>query len=318
MGLAWFTMSLLLIAMLCSAFNFGGVSVIASVLLPACFVINFISVFYMVYKKKYVFILGALLFVLCYPFFFQISSEKRENEHSLSLLSFNVKSFSGNDEIVADNILRFINSINPDVLLLQESTYKIGRKITGYEYHFLGYQKGMGKSLLDIYSKFPIVDNGFLDFPESLNNSIYADLNINGDTVRVYNIHLQSFGFTSNIEPSEIYHKLSKTFNKQIEQAKLIKNHSALTSNHIIISGDLNSTIYSKPYRILSANLKDSFINKGKGLGSTYSFKGFPLRVDYALFDTSIEITYHKNFSLNLSDHEPIYIEFNIPKSLSS
>ena len=304
---------LLILGILSAYINLGAVSVVASVVLPILFLLNIIVACYAVLKKKYRYLIGLIAFLFCFKFFFQWSTESEHTEATLSLLTYNVKAFADEDQQVANNIIKFIDSINPDILLLQESTYKVGRRISGFNYHFLGFREGVEKTLLDIYSKFPIVNKGFVDFPESKNNSIYADLKVKNDTLRIYNIHLQSFAFTSS-NADGVTVKASKTLSKQIEQASLIKAHTKQSKHKVIVSGDLNATQFTKPYRIISEELNDSFFKKGRYLGTTYSLKGYPLRLDYALVDKSLSIHKHENIELNLSDHQPLLIKFSIPK----
>lgn len=307
-------MVILMILGILSAFiNLGAVSVVASVVLPVLFVLNILVACYALFKKRISYLIGLIAFLFCFKFFFQWSTESENTETTFSLLSYNVKAFADEDQQVATGIVKFIDSINPDILLLQESTYKVGRRISGFDYHFLGFREGVEKSLLDIYSKYPIVNKGYVDFPESKNNSIYADLKVNNDTLRIYNIHLQSFAFTSS-SANKVTVKASKTLNKQIEQATLIKEHTKQTKHKVIVSGDLNATQYTKPYRIISEELNDSFFKRGKYLGTTYSLKGYPLRLDYAFVDKSLSIHKHENIELHLSDHQPLLIKFSIPK----
>lgn len=304
---------LLLITGIVSTYlNLGAISVAASVVLPLLFVLNLLVAIYAIFKRRYIYCIGLIAFLFCFKFFYQISSNETV-EDSISLLSYNVRSFDNEDKAVASGILKFIDSINPDILLLQESAYKVGRNIDGFDHHFLGFREGIEKTLLDIYSKYPIVNKGFVDFPESKNNAIYTDLKIENDTIRVYNIHLQSFAFTFG-NTDDISGKFSNTLNKQIEQAQIIKEHSENWNGKVIIGGDLNATQFGKPYRIIAESLNDSFIKKGNGLGTTYSLKGYPLRLDYAFTDKTLNINQHKNINLDLSDHQPILIEFKIPK----
>ncbi|WP_299362318.1 endonuclease/exonuclease/phosphatase family protein [Winogradskyella sp.] len=308
---------LLAIGILSTYFNWGAISVIASVLLPVLFFLNTIIVIYAFRQRKYLYLFSTMAFLLCYNFFYQISLDDENHKNTISLLTYNVRSFANEDAKVANNIIKFIDSINPDILLLQESAYKVGRNIKGYDYHFLGFRKDIEKTLLDVYSKFPIVEKGYVDFPNTRNNTLYTDLVVENDTLRVYNVHLQSFALTSRAV-LDVSEKLSYTFSKQIEQSKAVKAHANKSNRKVIISGDFNATQFSIPYKTLSHGLNDSFFAKGNGLGTTYNLSGFPLRLDYILLNKSLEVTNHKNFDLNLSDHKPILIEFKIPKTSRS
>ncbi len=317
------TLLVFVIGIISSFLDFGIISVFFSVTMPILFVINSALAIYYVFRKKYFHLIGVIIFLLCYNFFFQFSiSTDIKTKDSISVISYNVRSFKqpvhgDSKKNAPTEIKKLVDSINPDILVLQESAYKEGVKIKGYPHIFLGYQKNVHKSLLAIYSKYPIINKGYIDFPNSINNAIYADLIIQLDTVRIYNTHLQSFVFSPHIivnkynDYSYLYN-LNNTIAKQVEQARLIKNHADKSNNKVIICGDFNATPYSQPYRILKKELNDSYVSKGNGFGATYTRIYYPLRLDYFLSDNGIEVLSHKNFDLNLSDHEPIYIKFKI------
>lgn len=316
------TISILVIGIISTYIDFGIISVFFSVVMPIIFTANAALAIYGIFKKKYFYLTGVIFFLLYYNFFFQftiISDIKTKD--SISLMTYNIRSFkqpvaAGNPKQNAlTEIIKFVDSINPDVLLLQESTYKEGRKINGYPHFFLGYRKNVQKSLLTIYSKYPIINKGYIDFSNTMNNAIYADIKIQQDTIRIYNTHLQSFIVAPNIIANKYndynyLNNLNNTITKQIEQAKLVKTHADESNYKIIISGDFNSTPYSQPYRLLKKGLNDSYISNGNGFGATYTRLYYPLRLDYFLSDERIEVINHTNFDLNLSDHEPIFIEF--------
>lgn len=318
-----FAIFTIIIGIISSYFNFGVISVLFSVIMPVLLLINLIAAIYWMLKKRYYYIIGVICYFLCYNFFFQFSYHTNdEAKNSLSIMSYNVRAFKqpvyGDSNLtVITEIKKIVDSLKPDILLLQESAYKEGSKIKDYPYVFLGYRKDVQKTLLTIYSKYPIINKGFIDFSNTYNNAIYADIKIKQDTVRIYNTHLQSFF----ISPYIIAHKyndygylsnLNSTISRQIEQAKLVKNHALKSTNKVIICGDFNATPYSQPYRILKKGLNDSYVSKGNGFGATYTRLHYPLRLDYFLSDKQIEILDHKNFDLNLSDHEPIYIKFKL------
>jgi endonuclease/exonuclease/phosphatase family metal-dependent hydrolase len=50
----------------------------------------------------------------------------------------------------------------------------------------------------------------------------------------------------------------------------------------------------------------DSFSEMGNGYGRTIDFWRFPLRIDFIMVDPSFEVLDHHNYSIDLSDHEPI------------
>ena len=308
---------------LSSYFNFGIITVFFSVVLPILFITNSTIAIHGIFKKKYSNLIGSAFFLILYSFFFQFSFSTNINaKDNISLVTFNVRSFKqpvtgSPKENAFTEIKKFVDSINPDILLLQESDYKKGMNISGFSHTFLGLRENIKKSPMAIYSKYPIINSGFVDFSNTLNNAIYADIKIKQDTVRVYNTHLQSFVFAPHIiankyDDFSYLSNLNNTYTRQIEQAKLVKNHALKSKHKVIICGDFNATPYSKPYRILKKGLNDSFVSKGNGFGATYTSLKYPLRLDYVLSDKRIVALFHNNFDLNLSDHEPIFVEFKI------
>ena len=72
------------------------------------------------------------------------------------------------------------------------------------------------------------------------------------------------------------------------------------------MAGDLNNTAYSWAYKNTKNNLQDTFLEAGEGFGTSYKFKGFPLRIDFIFVDQKIKINTHKKYEIKYSDHYPI------------
>ncbi len=256
------------------------------------------------------------------PFYqFSVVGEKENlKKGSFSIMSFNARSFNSLKQLDIKNvdslIFDFVAEKNPDILCFQECHYMMKRsKALGqYKYKFVDfiYGKHTGKVVQAMYSKFPIVKVDSVDFPSSANNAIYADILLEQDTVRVYNIHLQSFRIVPEIstikneESSKLIAKSRKVMLKQYEQANLIRENMKVTHYKKVVVGDFNNTQYSNVYRIIKGNMTDSFLEKGEKFGRTYNILGFPIRIDYILSDPEFEVLSHQNFNEKLSDHYPV------------
>ncbi|WP_420319827.1 endonuclease/exonuclease/phosphatase family protein [Flagellimonas sp.] len=235
-------------------------------------------------------------------------------------MSFNSRGFNENGQLNIENvdslIIDFVSRKDPDIVCFQECHYAMKRSddLSEYDYKFVDfiYGKHSGKVIQAIYSKYPILKVEAIDFPGSSNNAIYADLLVQKDTVRLYNIHLQSFRIIPKIETiqseksSKLLSRLRKVMLKQAEQAQLIRENMATTHYKKIVVGDFNNTQYSNVYRRIKGDLQDTFLEKGKGFGRTYNLLGFPMRIDYILADEDFEVISHKNFDEKLSDHYPV------------
>jgi endonuclease/exonuclease/phosphatase family metal-dependent hydrolase len=177
-----------------------------------------------------------------------------------------------------------------------------------------------------IFSKFPIIDQGNIVFPNSNNNVVFADIKKGKDIVRVYNMHLQSIKISPDVnEISEnidvidqqksksLFIRISKAFKQQQEQAAIFKEHEKECKYPIIICGDMNNSAFSYVYRNIKGKLKDSFEEAGKGFGATYKFRYYPARIDYIFADETMEVRQFESFSeFQNSDHYPIMAKLSM------
>lgn len=286
-------------------------SLFYSLIIPCLFLLNVIVFIYWFLKKiKYIYIplIGLFVYFVFFNAPIQINIADDNTGEILSLMTFNVRGFGAKSK----KILDFTKSENPDIICFQEfSRYEL-QSFSYYPYNFIGYRPEFKKTLQVIYSKYPIVDKGFVDFPNTKNQTIYVDINFEGEIIRVYNIHLQSYmlgsiRFYSNLENLRMFvDKVNTTQSMQVEQVQIILDHAKMFKGKVVFSGDFNSTQYSSNYKRLKQNKNDSFIESGFGFGATYSRRNYPLRIDYVLVDKGIEVLSHQNFDLKYSDHEPI------------
>ncbi|NNF18452.1 MAG: endonuclease/exonuclease/phosphatase family protein, partial [Flavobacteriaceae bacterium] len=213
-------------------------------------------------------------------------------------------------------IIDFIHNMDPDIICFQE--YDKDQTKYFREHPYKHVYREPYRSSLAILSKYQIIETGSLDFPETGNNAIYADILYKKDTIRVYNMHFQSF----QVIPSRrlltykysgrALGKLSDAFPKQQQQAELLKAHSREVSYPVIISGDMNNNQFSNVYRTVAEDMEDTFEVAGTGYGRSYNFRYFPLRIDFILADEHFETRAHKNFNVKLSDHFPVMASFRL------
>jgi len=227
-------------------------------------------------------------------------------------MTFNTRDFNyrgrakGNS--TGNEIKNFILDQDPDIVCFQE----FGRIVQLGQYPYK-YQTDFpsDKSKQAIFSKYPIVGTGSLEFPNTANDALYADILYEADTIRVYNTHFQSY----KVIPSrlkrirrvtKVYGKMRKAFIKQEEQVQIFVNHRKNSPYRTIVCGDFNNTSFSNVYRIAKGEMQDTFDVKGSGFGKTFDLKFIPFRIDFILVDKSTQILTHQNFYLRLSDHYPV------------
>jgi endonuclease/exonuclease/phosphatase family metal-dependent hydrolase len=244
---------------------------------------------------------------------------------SYNVRLFNVFKWLDRDDI-PDAILEFINEKNPDILCIQEFSNSANIDLKVYRYKYVLMEGKQIKTGQAIFSKFPIIDQGNIVFPNSNNNVVFADIKKGKDIVRVYNMHLQSIKISPDVnEISEnidvidqqksksLFIRISKAFKQQQEQAVIFKEHEKECKYPIIICGDMNNSAFSYVYRNIKGKLKDSFEEAGKGFGATYKFKYYPARIDYIFADETMEVKKFESFSeFQNSDHYPIMAKLSM------
>jgi endonuclease/exonuclease/phosphatase family metal-dependent hydrolase len=263
--------------------------------------------------------------------FYKFSSkEYPENENDFVVMSYNVRLFNLfewlDKDDVPEEILTFINDKNPDILCIQEfsNSAKIDLKVYRHKYIFMeGNRIKTGQA---IFSKFPIIDQGNIVFPNSNNNVVYADIKRGKDIIRVYNMHLQSIKISPDVnEISEnieiinkdksqmLFNRISKAFKQQQQQAEILKEHLKSCEYPIIICGDMNNSAFSYVYRSIKGSLKDGFEEAGTGFGQTYKFRYYPARIDYIFADRKMTVKKFKSFpEFENSDHYPIMAKLSL------
>jgi len=273
---------------------------------------------YWVFKSpKFALLSLAVLGISYFSFgdFLKIGQDALVKDGSFKVMSYNVMGFNRYDHIkipnAGDSISAFIKRINPDILCLQEHSRIRYRQLEQYPYRSET-PYNTKRTVQAIFSKYPIVGKGSLDLPQSANNIIFADITIGSDTIRVYNVHLESFKIVprdtdiSSKESERVYQRIKTTIALQRQQTQLLRKHIAKSPYKVLVCGDFNNTQFSRVFRLISEEMEDSFQTRGSGMGVTYNIWGLPLRIDYILADENYEFLAHFNYENKYSDHEPI------------
>lgn len=281
--------------------------------------LNIIFVIYWVIQLRARFLLSFVVLFISYFYFnvfYEISTplDPKNYSNTLSVLSYNVRLFNayekkGKDKKAFDLVNKMIKERNPDVLCIQEY-YKPNKiDFSGYPYQYIHYKRSNLKLGHAIFSKYPLINKGAFDFSDSFNNTLYADVVKNGDTIRLYNLHLQSHGIIPQVkylqetDTQKLRRRIASSFEKQQNQINAILAHKRKTSHPVIISGDFNNTPFSYSYRKLKDGMKDSFRDRGNGLGTTFLFDKFPLRIDYIFASKKLDVLNFETLEETSSDH---------------
>lgn len=296
---------------------------------PFLILVNLIFLLYWAFRLKKQFLLSFVVLLLGINHVTSIyeistSEDPLPGENDLKVLSYNVRQFNqfewSKDRNVPEKISKFVMTEDPDIVSMQE--YYTGELDIAdrFPHKYIKIKEKAAEFGLAILSKYPIIDSGSLEFPsKSNNNAIYADIVKGNDTIRIINVHLQSFTIKPNFdnlekqESKRVFLGMGQTFVRQERQMEIVRNLIRDTPHPIILMGDFNNTAYSYIYRELkSEGLYDAYKEAGNGLGQTFNLKVFPLRIDYILASESIEILSFENYKLPYSDHYPITAKFRL------
>jgi vancomycin resistance protein VanJ len=286
--------------------------------------------------------------------FFQIRIKHPEPvimENTISLLTYNVRLFNyyqwNKDTTAWQKIIDYIHTEDPDIVCFQEFITLPGtnhdldnlkKKLKPLSYSHVYYTDRVPRKInfgMATFSKYPIVRKKMINFNASLNGSIYSDLVIHDDTIRIYNCHLQSIRlrrdyndlFDSLIfnysgkhldELKDISARMRQAYIQRAEQVDILAKHIQSSPYPVIVCGDFNDTPVSYTYNKLSKNLQDAFIESGSGIGNT--FRGnFPyVRIDYVLYSAPLKLHHYHTEKVNWSDHFPVITNFTFTETADS
>jgi endonuclease/exonuclease/phosphatase (EEP) superfamily protein YafD len=320
---------------------------------PLFLLFNVLFVFYWIYQFKLHLILSLIVILLGYNNLTSLVSfnttETEETNSDFSIMSFNVRLLNKYNWIEKENIdaeiFDYIQKVNPDIVAFQEFIndkkekyfYIKQMKALGYPYyknepgritsHFFG---------LITFSKFKITETGVAYQYGTTNHkstSIYTDIKIKKQTIRVYNTHLNSlkfigedYQFVENITKQNEKETIQKSKNiltkvmvsarKREIEVKAILAHINESPYPCILLGDFNEPPYSYAYPKFSKTLTDPFLTHKFGVGTTFDgIKTIPgLRLDFILHSNTLVSNAFETGPKDLSDHRPITSWFQLPE----
>jgi endonuclease/exonuclease/phosphatase family metal-dependent hydrolase len=240
-------------------------------------------------------------------------------------------------------MLEQIQKQNPDILCLEEFFHSPDSiyynniseiKAMGYPYYYFSYDPDGDYQYIGsaIFSKHPMLDTGLVRYfrPSMTEALVHADIKVNDDTIRVFSTHLQSVQFRQkdyeaineikSAEDSLIDN--SKTLLAKLRKAIILRSSQADIARQImddspypaIFCGDLNDTPNSYTYFTIRGNMQDAFLQKGFGIGRTYSSLSPTLRIDYIFTDDQFRIKQFTRVVKYLSDHFMIMADVELKK----
>ncbi len=259
--------------------------------------------------------------------FIGISFEETAASSAITVMSYNLHQLSGLRKGTKKeqtkrglDFEQFFQDQKPQLLCVQEvgqaNIQPLKDRLKMPYHHSI---KGKGTA---IYSVYPFITQGEVDFGKKINSCLWADVKIGESTVRVYSVHLQSNRVSTladqviqegDLQERETWSDIKGMISKVKQAAKVRARQAELLAIHIkkcphpvIVCGDFNDTPQSYTYRLIADQLHDGFCQKGSGIGTTYAGSIPALRIDFILHDPSIQIWQHKIWRVPFSDHYPV------------
>lgn len=286
------------------------------------------------------------------PFRLSDSFNKNKQDKTLRVMTWNVAQFNVLDNKkhpeVKNQMLDIINDYQPDIACFQEmvaedSTVKDHGHIDEFMEklkfpdQFYSYNSkedfwGYAHFGIIIFSRYPIINKQTVSWYPNDYNSIfqYVDIVKGPDTIRVFNIHLQSLRFSpenlkyidkptvdNNVvlkESKSIIGKFKRGFLRRQTQADRIRAEIEQSPYPVIVCGDFNDVPNSYAYHTIGGGMKNTFVEKGGGLGRTFSSISPVLRIDNIFVDKNFDVQYFLRINKKLSDHFPIIADVQMGK----
>ena len=302
--------------------------------LPLLIIGNLVLLVFWLIRRRWHWALIPLFTILCcIPYsgtYYQPSTydAAAETQSGLKVATYNVSGFNRETTgFIAQDILAEMKRQKVDVLCMQEYNDYSGERHNSDSYKdYFPYMVYGINSRYVIYSRFPIKEHDKIEFPNSNNSAMWANIDVRGFDVRVYNVHLETagahhvMGRASKLEQEgydvrgnrlleAVYGSYTTSIIKRAGQAQLLAEHIKQCDMPIIFAGDFVDVPYSYVYNtLLGDNLVDGFKECGSGLMNTIRNTTM-MRIDYIFHDKSMTgVTYYK-LDLSYSDHYPVFMK---------
>ncbi|MEP6617152.1 MAG: endonuclease/exonuclease/phosphatase family protein [Ginsengibacter sp.] len=324
--------------------------------LPYILFILLLFFFYLLFVKSSWALVSILSITLTWrtvqniiPLHFPSTFGFAKKANTLRIMTWNVEQFEilqhKEHPELKQEMIDLINQFQPDIMCFQEMVagaekkainnipdFKQKLKFSSYYYSFderLDFDASHHFGIM-VFSKNKIINSKTIFHPPHDYNTTfqYVDILLNTDTIRVFNIHLQSLKFsranrqyldkpaantdTTIVESKNILSKMKAAFIRRGIQADFVREEIDNSPYPAIVCGDFNDVPNSYAYETIGKGLQNAFVAKGSGLGRTFSGISPTLRIDNIFAGKEFVIQQFTRVKQKLSDHFPLIADVNL------
>ncbi|OUJ70183.1 hypothetical protein BXP70_25220 [Hymenobacter crusticola] len=295
--------------------------------LPIALGLNLAFVFYWLLRNWRLAVLPLLVAVLTWPHFqrglalhpWRTVEATSTPDNQVQVLSANVRIFNvypqlrDPDLASSRNMVQWLAESSADIICLQEfyneprnmrsrdgnvfrTVEQIGRKAGRHAFVSKSLTNSAGAEFgIAIFSRYPILHRGTISFGKlTQNHAMFADLRLpGGDTIRVYNFHLQSMSMeekdiVQSYSSKSGFEQKSRGLLRRFKRGMIARSVQIDTLVRrfercrypILLCADLNDLPYSYSYDQLADHFQNAWATVGTGVGSTYNGRLPFIRID--------------------------------------
>lgn len=262
---------------------------------------------------------------------------------TLKVMTFNTLNFNNyllvaNDNAISESgnpTFEYIMQEDADIVLCQEAgdlakaeihgvtTYQHAMMLQRYPF------RSVTKRGMAILSKYPFKEIDVAVTDRNQLDLLRYDVDIDGDTLHMFNVHMQSIGLTRH--DKELYRhitegetsgdikeirtsllgKLANAFRLRAKQAEDVRKALDRAEGNVILCGDFNDIPDSYAARTIMGNdMTDAYSHAGLGPTITYHADRLYFRIDHIFYRGNIDALRTWRGPCDSSDHYPMVCIF--------
>jgi endonuclease/exonuclease/phosphatase family metal-dependent hydrolase len=301
-------------------------------LTPWLLLANALLAGYWLLKKKWVHGgISVLILLLGMEYWPRLGSAEGEG---VSVVSLNCHAFIQQGERISPEAAgSYLAGLEADLICLQEFPFA-ARQATAYV-EAIGQATGLGHYYRDkngglaVFSRYPLKGGQGHFFANHANGFLQVDVAMPTETVRLFNIHLQTNAISGmanrvategDLQRRETWltikgmlTRYGRSARQRIPQVSEILERARKSPHPVLLCGDFNEVPASYTYRHSAKLLADAFVQAGSGMGSTYAGPLPGLRIDYVMHDRRWAATAFRTVETPFSDHRAVRAVIDMP-----